>query len=445
MDKGRKLGRVEGKGKSEPLNDISDILGQFQNLSVTEDTKKAVTREVTKSEGKGIRTGFSWDKRCLLHEADHDHVEKPERVSALIKELHDNGLYSKLKIVKGRLADTKELVSEKGYGPHTEEHVQQIDASAKYEYGPKVYDKYDAENPKLYNDCKYLDDDTYVNQYSSTAGRVAAGCVLELTEKLLKGEITNGFAAIRPPGHHACCSQGSGFCLFNNVAVAAKFAKKKFPEKVKKILILDWDVHHGNGTQDIFDEDPSVLLISIHRYGGGFYPGSGNYTECGKGKGKGYTVNIPLDKAGMGDKEYITILNTMVIPIAKKFKPDLVFVSAGFDCAKGDKLGGMLVTPSGFSILTRMLMDTEVQPQGKIIMLLEGGYNVNSVAKSASSCIRALLGEPVPAVSSVISDSDDDILSSPLSTTFQKILLFQKFWGLKPAKRESRRRALKRP
>lgn len=194
-----------------------------------------------------------------------------------------------------------------------------------------------------------------------------------------------------------------GFCLFNNVAVAARWIKEKYggddvpaAKRVRKILILDWDVHHGNGTQRAFEDDDEVLYISLHRYDNGdFYPGGtyGASASVGSGKGKGFSINIPWPTFGMGDGEYIYAFHQVVMPIAAQFGPDLVIISAGFDAAEGDPLGGCLVTPIGYAQMTWMLMGLA---QGKVIVALEGGYNVQSLAYSALGVTRTLLGDPVP-------------------------------------------------
>jgi len=178
-----------------------------------------------------------------------------------------------------------------------------------------------------------------------------------------------------------------GFCLFNNVAIAAKYAQSNLG--VNRVLIVDWDVHHGNGTQHIFEEDPTVLYFSVHR-GGRFYPGTGKVNEIGKGKGVGFTVNVPFLCNGMHDGDYYRCFKHVFIPIAKEFNPDLVIISAGFDCADGDALGPMKVTPKGFENMLSMLLPLA---NGKVVCALEGGYSLKPSAKAAAACMRILLGE----------------------------------------------------
>jgi len=206
--------------------------------------------------------------------------------------------------------------------------------------------------------------------------------------------VRNAIAIIRPPGHHAESDGASGFCIFNNVPIAARVCQKDFPETCRKVLILDWDVHHGNGIQHVFETDPNVLYISLHVYKDrNFYPylEDANYMYCGEGPGRGKNVNIPWADHGMGDSEYIYAFQEVVMPIAMEFDPDLVIISAGFDAAEGDVLGGCHVTPACYAHMTHMLMRLA---QGKIAVCLEGGYNLRSIARSALAVTRTLMLQP---------------------------------------------------
>jgi histone deacetylase 6 len=217
-----------------------------------------------------------------------------------------------------------------------------------------------------------------------------------LTERVIMGELTNGFAIVRPPGHHAEANVCCGFCIFNNVAVAAAAAKSK--HGLERILIVDWDVHHGNGTQHMFEDDPSVLYFSVHRYDDGdFFPHSKDAAPqvVGCGTGRGFNVNVAWnipwkDKIGMGDDEYLAAWQCLLLPIAREFQPQLILVSAGFDCAAGD-LGGCSVTPGGFAQMTRMLQS--ICP--KVVLMLEGRYDLGIVPQCALACVQALLGDPL--------------------------------------------------
>jgi len=198
--------------------------------------------------------------------------------------------------------------------------------------------------------------------------------------------LDNGFALVRPPGHHAERDRAMGFCLFNNVAIGAHYALKNFP--LQRILIVDWDVHHGNGTQNSFYEDPRVLYFSTHRYA--FYPGTGAATEVGRGRGEGFTVNIPLSP-GAGDPEYGIIFEKILKPVALEYQPQLILVSAGFDTHYNDPLGGMEVTERGFARMTQILMEiAAATAEGKLAFTLEGGYNFAAERRSVKAVIEEL-------------------------------------------------------
>ena len=218
-----------------------------------------------------------------------------------------------------------------------------------------------------------LDADTSTCARSYEAALLAAGGLLELIKAVMKGQLDNGFALVRPPGHHAENDHAMGFCIFNNVAIGAEYAMRHF--SVKRLLIVDWDVHHGNGTQKSFYEDPRVLYFSVHRHGF-FYPGTGAATEIGAGKGKGFNVNVPLS-TGCGDAEYRNIFERFLKPIALEYRPELILVSAGFDIHYDDPLGGMQVTEKGFARMTQVLAEiAEATARGRMVITLEGGYDI---------------------------------------------------------------------
>jgi histone deacetylase 6 len=242
----------------------------------------------------------------------------------------------------------------------------------------------------------------YVGAMSYEAALLAAGGAIETCKNVVAGRVKNGFAVIRPPGHHAEYDSPMGFCLFNNVPIAAKICQLEYPEACRKILILDWDVHHGNGIQNMFYDDPNILYISLHVYAdGNFYPGKpenslipdGGIDSIGGGNGKGKNVNVGWRDQGMGDGEYLAAFQKIVMPIAKEFNPDLVIISAGFDAAAGDELGGCFVSPSCYAHMTHMLMSLA---GGKVAVCLEGGYNLRAISQSALAVARTLMGEPPP-------------------------------------------------
>jgi acetoin utilization deacetylase AcuC-like enzyme len=253
-----------------------------------------------------------------------------------------------------------------------------------------------------------LDPDTGLSARSYEIARLAAGGMLQGMDALLQtansernlppnvsigGTPNSIFAFVRPPGHHAEPDRGMGFCLFNNVAIAAAYAKEKYG--LKRILIVDWDLHHGNGTQHAFYDDPGVLYFSSHQYP--YYPGSGGFNEVGSGKGEGYTVNAPFP-SGFGDAEYFSVYSKILEPVALEYKPELVLVSAGFDPFINDPLGGMKMTGEGFGALAGLVQDIARRScDGKIMLALEGGYNPEGLRSGVRAVLQALLGKPAPA------------------------------------------------
>ena len=242
----------------------------------------------------------------------------------------------------------------------------------------------------------------YVGAMSYEAALLSAGGAIETCKAVASGQLKNAFAIIRPPGHHAEYDSPMGFCFFNNVPIAAKVCQLEYPDTCRKILILDWDVHHGNGVQNMFYQDPNVLYISLHVYeNGDFYPGrpdnpmipDGDLDKVGEGLGKGRNVNIAWPSQGMGDGEYLAAFQKIVMPIAHEFNPDLVIISAGFDAADGDELGGCFVTPPCYAHMTHMLMSLA---GGRLAVCLEGGYNLRAISQSALAVARTLMGEPPP-------------------------------------------------
>lgn len=273
----------------------------------------------------------------------------------------------------------------------------------------------------------------YYHNMSWLSASLSAGGAIEATRAVVAGQLRNAFALIRPPGHHAeppgphiDQRECGGFCFFNNVPIAVKVAQAEFPSACRKILILDWDVHHGNGIQRTFYEDPNVLYISLHVYYEDdgkslFYPCKtyGNHLQCGSGFGKGKNVNVPWICPGMGDADYMLAFQQIVMPIAIEFDPDLVMISAGFDAAEGDELGKCHVTPAGFAHMTHMLMQLA---KSKVVACLEGGYNSRSLAKSALAMVRTLMGEPPERM------GDLTPTAAGVSTVLQVVRTQAQFW-----------------
>ncbi len=234
----------------------------------------------------------------------------------------------------------------------------------------------------------YLDPDTYVRDGSWEAALHAAGGVTALVGEVAAGRLDNGFALVRPPGHHAEANRGMGFCLFNNVAVAARAAQVE--HGLERILIVDWDVHHGNGTQHIFYTDPTVMYFSTHQYP--YYPGTGSKEERGAGPGEGTTVNVPFP-GGVGDEDYRLAFERLLVPLARRFRPDLIVVSAGYDPHWRDPLAAMEVTLTGFAHLTQILLHLAQELcEGRIVFVLEGGYDLDALAYGVINTLFLLSG-----------------------------------------------------
>lgn len=309
------------------------------------------------------KTGIVKDDRYLDHMMDPGHPESPERLRVIYKMLEEPEMKGFLEEVKSRPATREELEM-----IHTPAYIDLVAKTA----GKPHY---------------RLDMDTSTCAKSYDTALLAAGGLLELIKAVMEGRLNNGFALVRPPGHHAERDRAMGFCLFNNVAIGAQVAIKHF--SLQRVLIVDWDVHHGNGTQNSFYEDPQVLYFSTHRFGF-FYPGTGSATEAGKGKGLGFTVNVPFS-TGAGDAEYGNIFEKVLKPIALEYQPQLVLVSAGFDIHYDDPLGGMEVTEGGFSRMTQVLMEiARATAQGRLIITLEGGYDVSAQGRSVKEVLKEL-------------------------------------------------------
>ncbi|CAN7045991.1 unnamed protein product [Brassica rapa subsp. trilocularis] len=331
-------------------------------------------------ESRKRKVGLLYDERMCKHDTPDgdDHPECPNRIKAIWEMLQRTGLAQRCVVLGGSKAEDKHLQL-----VHTKEHVNLVKSLSTK--------KKDSRRNKIASKL----DSIYLNGGSSEAAYLAAGSVVEVAEKVAEGELDCGFAIVRPPGHHAEADEAMGFCLFNNVAVAASYLLNQRPDLgVKKILIVDWDVHHGNGTQKMFWKDPRVLVFSVHRHdGGSFYPtgDDGDYDKVGEGAGEGFNINVPWEQGRRcGDEDYIAVWDHILIPVTKEFNPDLIFLSAGFDAAIGDPRGGCFVTPYGYSVMLKKLMEFA---QGKIVMALEGGYNLGSVAKSSLACVQVLLEE----------------------------------------------------
>ncbi|MGE5603473.1 MAG: histone deacetylase [Nitrososphaerales archaeon] len=296
------------------------------------------------------------------------HPEGPARLESITAELSRSGLWERMTLVTPWPVDLDLLAR-----VHDRAYIDLVAAISARGGG-------------------YLDSDTYLVRATYNAALLAAGGTAELTRQVLRGEVRNGIALVRPPGHHATRERGMGFCIFNNIAVAAQASLDEFG--LQRVLIFDWDVHHGNGTHDIFYDSPNVLFMSTHQYP--HYPGTGDWREVGAGAGTGYTINLPLP-AGVGDEGFARLLKEVVTPIAERFRPELILVSAGYDAHWRDPLAGLHLSLKGYWHLAKGLVDlAERLCGGRIVVVLEGGYDLKVLSLAVGDTCRALLGDGAP-------------------------------------------------
>ncbi|XP_068775580.1 histone deacetylase 5 isoform X2 [Struthio camelus] len=377
-------------------------------------------------------TGVVYDTFMLKHQCTcgntNVHPEHAGRIQSIWSRLQETGLLGKCERIRGRKATLEEIQT-----VHSEHHALL--------YGTSPLNRQKLDSKKLLGPISQktyavlpcggigVDSDTVWNEmHSSSAVRMAVGCLVELAFKVAAGEIKNGFAVIRPPGHHAEESTAMGFCFFNSVAISAKLLQQKL--SVGRILIVDWDIHHGNGTQQAFYSDPDVLYISLHRYdNGNFFPGSGAPEEVGSGMGVGYNINIAWTGGvdpPIGDVEYLTAFRTVVMPIAHEFSPDVVLVSAGFDAVEGhlSPLGGYSVTAKCFGHLTKQLMKLA---GGRVVLALEGGHDLTAICDASEACVSALLGLELEPLDPSLLQQKPNVNAV---ATLEKVIEIQsKHWG----------------
>ncbi len=307
-------------------------------------------------------TGIVRDPAYLLHDMGSYHPESPERLEVIYQMIDEVGPALNLVDVPIRPATLEEIGA-----AHDSRYVGKIAATA---------------------GCgnTFLDPDTSTCAHSWNAASRAVGGLFNLVDAVVQGQVRNGFALVRPPGHHAERRRAMGFCLFNNIALAARYAIDKCG--MEKIAIVDWDLHHGNGTQDCFYEEPRVLFISTHQFP--HYPGTGGMRDVGYGKGEGFTVNVPM-AAGANDADYLTVFHVVVTPIIEAYQPELILVSAGFDAHESDPLGGMNLTEQGYQRMVQILMHLAGKYSSeRVILTLEGGYNLSALRNSVETVLAAL-------------------------------------------------------
>jgi acetoin utilization deacetylase AcuC-like enzyme len=323
--------------------------------------------------------------------------ETPNRLKTIYNIIDSSDIKDKLILISPRMASEEELKLN-----HHLNYIKKIEATAGKHY-------------------TMLDPDTSTSPLSWETSRLAVGGLLTAVDKIMVDEIDRGFALIRPPGHHAENSRAMGFCLFNNIAIAAMYGIKNY--SWKKVLIVDWDLHHGNGTQNSFYETDQILYFSTHQYP--YYPGSGGYNEVGEGKGNGFTVNVPLE-GGQGDRDFLSIFQEILYPIGKEYSPDIILVSVGFDTYFEDPLGSMNVTPEGYALLTKVLLQLAQECcKGKVIFVLEGGYHLKGLADSVLAVIKKLLSNDVD----LNELKSNDLIPSTITVLNQVKKIQSRFWS----------------
>jgi acetoin utilization deacetylase AcuC-like enzyme len=313
-----------------------------------------------------MTTAFVYDPIFLEHQPPSKHPESPKRAAAIYDQLERLGWLDRPDVLRlaPRPATEDELAA-----VHTREYIHSVEEAVRA-------------------GTRRIETETYLSARSYDAALMAAGAPLVALDALMDGRARNGYALVRPPGHHARPAQAMGFCLFNNVAVAARYAIDHYG--LKRVMIVDYDVHHGNGTQEIFYGDPRVLYISTHQFP--WYPGTGRSDELGENDGAGTNVNIPLP-AGTDWAVFDAVIRQVVAPLTDRFQPELLLISAGFDAHWKDPLGQFRLSNVDFVLITRLLKDlAEDYCQGRLLLVQEGGYNIDALAQSATSCFNVLLG-----------------------------------------------------
>jgi acetoin utilization deacetylase AcuC-like enzyme len=311
---------------------------------------------------------FVYHKDYLLHTPPFDHPESPDRLVAILEHLAATGLRDQLVAITPGYAGEADILR-----VHDPSYLQKLEMACRR------------------GDLTLDAEDTYLNRNSYTIALLSAGGAIAGAEAVASGKVRRAFCAIRPPGHHADRKTGMGFCLLNNVAVAARYLQAR--HGVSRIFIVDWDVHHGNGTQNIFLEDPSVYFFSIHEHPSFLYPGTGRRWETGKGAGEGTTLNAPM-APGSGDAEYRLAFEQMLRPAIDAFRPEILLVSAGFDAHQDDPLADIQLTVEGFRFMSRFVVEmADRHCGGRIVSLLEGGYENHSLTASVEAHLKEFLGK----------------------------------------------------
>jgi len=309
----------------------------------------------------GMPTGLVYDPAYLEHRTGR-HPENAERLRRILEALErDTKLWESLVKISPRPAEDQDIT--RCHSSRLIDHLHSLCESGE----------------------SFVDTDTVICPESYGISRLAAGAAVAAVDAVMTGQVDNAFALVRPPGHHATPDTAMGFCLFNNAAIGARYAQARYG--VERVAIIDWDVHHGNGTQDIFYSDPSVFYFSTHQYP--YYPGTGSLDERGKGKGEGFNLNIPLS-AGTQARLHREVFIQGLKIIEEKSPPDLIIISAGFDSGRGDPLGGLMLDDSDFSEMTGQVLDLADKHSVRAVSILEGGYNLSALGETVRNHIQAL-------------------------------------------------------
>jgi len=318
-----------------------------------------------------LATGVVYGRVFLRHDTGRDHPERGSRLLAILRLLKESGLVKSagLRLIRPVAIDPSKLLYV--HSPSLIERVREVSRTG-----------------------GYLDSDTVVSPGSFDAALASAGGAIKAGDLVLKGVLTNAFSLNRPPGHHATRDEAMGFCLFNNAALLAAYLLKE--RGVRRVLIVDWDVHHGNGTQSIFYSTDKVLFFSVHQDGRTLYPGTGHFDELGEGEGEGFNVNLPLPP-GVGDDVYLEALKALLVPIAEEYRPDFIVASVGFDAHFKDQLGGLRLSAMGYYRVAALVSELASRLcSGRLVCVLEGGYSVKHAPRCAVNTIAALANHPPP-------------------------------------------------
>lgn len=323
-------------------------------------------------------TGVVWDPIYLAHVTDDSHPEHPRRLEPIYRHLQDPAVNGRFTSIHPPAATDEQILL-----VHSPAYLAQVKATATVE-------------------SSTLSADTLTCDRSYEAAATAVGGTIEAVRQVVAGTLSHALVLARPPGHHAERNRAMGYCIFNNVAIGGMTARMTMG--VARVMVVDWDLHHGNGTQHTFERDPSVFFFSSHQFP--HYPGTGHLTETGLGPGEGTTMNVPLGR-GWGNGEFTALYQRLLVPVARAFKPELILVSAGIDIHADDPLGAMKVNPAGFAGLTRLLMDIARQTcGGRVVFCLEGGYHADALADSALAMIDELTGRTSTDVNAMAAGAD---------------------------------------